>query len=103
MKMKKIISYSIVSLSIILLGGCYYDVAEELYPSSEIFCDTTNVTYSGKVLPLIQNNCYTCHSGASPSGNVSLDSYSNLKVYADNGKLIGTISHAAGYSAMPQG
>ena len=101
--MKKIITYSITSLGIILSSGCYYDVAEELYPASDTFCDTTNITYSLKVLPVIQDNCYSCHSGSAPSGNVGLDSYTKLKTQADNGKLIGTISHAAGFSAMPQG
>jgi len=101
--MKKLIIYFVVMFGLIFLGGCYYDVAEELYPSTETFCDTTNITYSAKVLPLIQNNCYSCHSGAAPSGNVSLDSYTNLKIYADNGKLMGVISHASGYSPMPQG
>ena len=93
----------IASLAIIFEGGCYYDVAEELYPPSETFCDTTNISYSVKIVPVIQDNCYSCHTGAAPSGNVSLDSYAGVKAQADNGKLIGTISHAAGFSPMPQG
>jgi len=101
--MKNLITYMIASLTVIFLSGCYYDVAEELYPPSDTFCDTTNITYSAKVLPLIQNNCYSCHSGSAPSANVSLDSYAGVKAQADNGKLIGTISHASGFSPMPQG
>src|SRR5688572_24702512 len=100
--MKKITSYSIAAFAVILLSGCYYDVAEELYPS-EIFCDTSNAAYSAKVLPIIQDNCYSCHSGTAPTGNISLDSYGNLKAQADNGKLIGTLTHAAGFSPMPKG
>src|SRR5574339_445710 len=100
--MKKIIPYPILLLTAIFLGGCYYDVSQELYPS-ETFCDTTNITYAGKILPLIQDNCYSCHSGSAPSGNINLDSYTGVKAQATNGKLIGTISHAEGFSPMPQG
>ena len=88
--------------SLMLLAGCYYDNKEDLYPSV-ISCDTTGVTYSGKVVSIIQSNCYTCHSASAALGNVVLEGYTNLKTYADNGKLVGVIEHAPGYSPMPQG
>lgn len=100
---KKYSSYTAAIFLAVLFTGCYYDVAEELYPMGATLCDTSNVTYTADVLPIIQAKCYTCHSGSAPSGNVSVDNYTNLKVYADNGKLIGTISHASGYFPMPQG
>ena len=100
--MKKYL-YMLIALVATAFTGCYYDVAEELYPMDANFCDTSNVTYSANVLPIIQQECYTCHSGSSPSGNVRLDNYTYLTVYADNGKLMGTISHSPGYSPMPQG
>jgi len=87
-----------------LFQSCYYDVEDELYPSSAI-CDTTDVTYSGFVVQTLESFCYTCHSqAAGPSnGNVILEGYNSLKVYADNGKLVGSISHSSGFSSMPQG
>src|SRR5687767_13786653 len=100
---KKYILYPALLLAAVTFPGCYYDVAEELYPIGIASCDTSNVTYALKVLPIIQTECYSCHSGSAPSGNVNLDGYDNLKVYAGNGKLMGVISHAAGYSPMPQG
>lgn len=104
---KKILYMMLLLGSVMMINGCYYDIGEELYPSSSgtsgTNCDTLNSTYSGKVLAIIQNNCYSCHTGSSPSGNVNLQGYSNLKTYADNGKLIGTITHASGFSPMPLG
>lgn len=83
--------------------GCYYDVEEELYPANGS-CDTTGVNYSGSVVSLLQSNgCTGCHSGSSPSGNISLDGYNNVRAAALNGKLYGSINHSAGYSPMPQG
>jgi uncharacterized membrane protein len=66
-------------------------------------CDSTQFKFAANVLPLIDNNCKGCHSGSFPSGNVRLENYAQIKTYADNGQLLGTISYAAGYNPMPQG
>ena len=66
-------------------------------------CDTVNMKYATNVVPIIQNNCYNCHGFGAAAGGVQLDSYTRLKAQADNGALIGTITHASGYPAMPQG
>jgi len=65
-------------------------------------CDTVNITFSGTVQPVIEANCKGCHSGANPSGGVFLETYNDIKTNAQNGKLMGTINHEAGYSPMPQ-
>jgi mono/diheme cytochrome c family protein len=97
--MKK--SFYILGLSL-LLAGCYYDKEQDLYPSVTA-CDTSAVTYSGKVLSIIQSNCYSCHGSGNTLGDVNLDGHTNLKVFADNGKLSGAINHRTGFSQMPQG
>jgi mono/diheme cytochrome c family protein len=66
-------------------------------------CDTAVFTYSGAILPIINNNCKGCHSGATPSGNVNLDSYTAVKTAAESGRLYGSVAHLSGYSPMPQG
>jgi hypothetical protein len=68
----------------------------------EIDCDTLNVTFSATVWPIIQNRCFGCHSGASPSGGISLQNHSDLVAVANSGQLMGTIRHEPGYAAMPQ-
>jgi hypothetical protein len=98
--MKRYFGYTLTVLLAAVFSGCYYDVAEELYPSA---CDTSNVTYSGKVLPVIQGSCVSCHSGSSPSANVNLDGYNNTMTYVNNGRLMGAIMHSAGFAPMPQG
>lgn len=66
-------------------------------------CDTANMKYAADVQPIISASCYGCHGGGSASGGVSLDSYAKLKAQADNGNLLGTITHASGFPAMPLG
>jgi hypothetical protein len=83
--------------------GCYYDKDELINPGTGN-CDTNAVTYSGTVVPLLQaSGCLSCHSGAAPSGNISLATYAGVKTVANNGKLYGAINHSPGFSSMPQG
>jgi hypothetical protein len=94
---------TVLSFMMMTLAGCYYDVEEELYPAGTLACDTTNVTYATSIEPILQNNCYSCHTGSAPSGNINLLGYSNVKMYADNGSLLGAITHASGFTPMPFG
>ncbi len=64
-------------------------------------CDTSNVSFSANIQPLINSYCKGCHSGSSPQGNVSLDNYNNIKTYADNGQLLGSVKWSPGYTPMP--
>lgn len=92
-----------IIILVAFITGCYYDKEDLLYPDSGN-CDTTNSTFSAAVQPALQTyGCIGCHSGAAPSGNISLDTYTNVKVNAQNGKLYGAITHTAGNTPMPQG
>jgi hypothetical protein len=99
--MKQIINISIFLVGVIILSSCYYDVEEQLYPNS-VVCDNTNVTFALTIEPLIVSKCQGCHNNSVSSGSVSLEGYANVKTQADNGNLLGTVSHAGGFSAMPK-
>jgi hypothetical protein len=66
-------------------------------------CDTTNITFNGIILPLVQGTCMGCHSGTNPSGQIDLSNYQNIALQAYNGKLLGTLNRETGYSPMPKG
>lgn len=103
---KRLIKNSILltaaGLFIVLLSntGCYYDKEEILYPQT--VCDTANVTYSGSVVPVLISSCNSCHGGSTPSAGIGLDTYAGVKAQVTNGRLWGSVSHAASYSAMPK-
>ena len=102
--MKRLI-ISLVSLVIISLFfvSCYYDNEEALYPSLNNSCDTTNVTYSAAILPILQNNCYSCHSNANSAfgGNVQLEAYSD--VVANIARIIPAIKQTGSKPMPPSG
>jgi len=64
-------------------------------------CDTVNVTYSNQVTKVLNGNCMGCHRGPSPSGNVNLEGYANLKTWVDNGKLSLSVNQQNGATPMP--
>jgi hypothetical protein len=64
-------------------------------------CDTlSTVTFSGVIWPLAEKSCKGCHSGASPSGGVSITGYQDLKNLASSGSLIKALN-GAGVPKMP--
>jgi len=95
----KIVFFIIVGL--LLLSSCYYDNYDDLVVESN-GCDTINMTYSLNIKPIMDKSCTSCHSGAAPAGNISLDTYDNTKKSADDGSLLGSMQHESGYSPMPK-
>lgn len=66
-------------------------------------CDATRFTYAAVIQPLLSANCVGCHKSGSLGGNIDLSTYATVKVQAANGKLLGSVQHASGYSPMPKG
>jgi hypothetical protein len=65
-------------------------------------CDTAKFKYGADISVLIGSNCSGCHSGGTPAGNIDLTSYNTVKALASNGKLLGAVTHATGFSPMPK-
>jgi hypothetical protein len=93
----------IISAFTLLVIGCSKTSEDQLTTPTPSQCDTVNMTYSGDVQPILQANCYSCHGNGSANGGITLDSYAGVKSVADNGILIGVITHASGFPPMPQG
>lgn len=105
--MKKSIGLGILLIMVLLFNACYYDKADLLYPNvngSTGTCDTAGVvSYTLKVVPILQTACYGCHTVSNPSGGIAMATYATDKAIAVNGKLYGSINHATGFSPMPKG
>lgn len=65
-------------------------------------CDTSNVTYSLVVRPILDTYCNGCHGGASPQGDLRLTGYNDVKPTVTNGSLLGSIRHGGSFSPMPK-
>ena len=102
--MKKFFLPLIVIVVVLLFSSCYYDNIETLYPTLNTTCDTTNVTFSASVAPLLSNSCYSCHSNntaASFGANIKVENYADVSANAT--AIAGSIKHTGSYSPMPKG
>jgi len=84
--------------ALLFTQSCSSDKEQLLAPA----CDTSNVTYSGTIVPILSANCYSCHAGTTPVAPFRLDSHAAVAVQAGNGKLWGALSHSAGFVPMPK-
>jgi hypothetical protein len=102
--MKRLIyPLAFVVIFLVFTLSCYYDNEESLYPSLNSSCDTTNVTFSGKIAPLLLNNCLSCHSNATAlgSGNgIALENYADVKSRA--AVISASINQTGSHSPMPK-
>ena len=66
-------------------------------------CDTSSFTFTLAIKPIMQNKCMGCHTGVSASANIDLSTHAGVKAAAQSGRLMGSVKHLNGYSAMPPG
>lgn len=104
--MKNIIAVLFFTL---FLSACYYDNIGELHPEAGLTpdCDpdTTSVTYTKDIKPLLLNNCGSdnngCHNAGNTTSLVSLSTYDDVSAVVSTGQLIGSITHDPNYKPMP--
>jgi hypothetical protein len=98
-----LISLTSIAIFSLFFVSCYYDNEEALYPSYSNTCDTTNVTFSGTIAPILNNSCYSCHSNntaAANGNNIRLENYADVQTRIVS--IIGSIKHTGSYSPMPK-
>lgn len=69
-----------------LLHSCYYDNAEDYYSQfPQASCDTTAISFSAKVKPILDNNCAIsgCHSESFPQKGIDLTSINGAQLHAE--------------------
>lgn len=88
------------TIGLLLLGGCYYDKEELLYPGGCIPGDATAPGYwAGTIEPIITTRCANCHlpGGIGPG---DLRNYTTVKAIVDNGSFQQMVFVSR---SMPQG
>lgn len=92
----------LLSLCILFVTGCYYDNKEDLYQFvQQQDCNLTTATFTADIKPLLETHCIRCHNNTRQDGNVNLEGYEQVQIYANNGSLYGTSNHETGYPVMP--
>ena len=104
MKSVFVIGAFLISL-VVFLQSCTYDkemlVTVPAAPPNS--ADTATVSFAVTIQPLLRANCFSCHGNGSSLGDVSVDTYDDVKALAVSGSLLGSISHSTGFVPMPEG
>jgi hypothetical protein len=98
-----LISLATITIFSLFFVSCYYDNEEALYPTINNACDTTNVTYSGTIAPILNNSCYSCHSDANASfgGGIRLQAIAD--VITNSTKVVAAIKQTGPFPMPPGG
>ena len=98
----KLFYYTFLLLLLVLVS-CSKSNEAELQQGGTNSCNTDNVKFSADIVPILQANCNFCHNTSSATAGVNTITYNGVKSIADNGLLLGTITHASGFLPMPYG
>jgi hypothetical protein len=91
---KQIFSFILCPAAAVLLltqAACYKDSKEAMFPTTG--CDTTNITWSKDIQPIVNNACTAsgCHDARSQSGGYALNTYAGVKTIVDNTRFLAVI------------
>lgn len=86
------------------LHGCSKANETALQQESNLTCDTAGMKLQADILPILTDNCFSCHSAQtylSSGSNLNYEDFNTLKAEADNGDLLNAIQHTGGVTPMP--
>lgn len=93
----------IIIISIVfLMASCKHEPLIEEIPEVLAECDSTDVSFSATIVPILDATCVNCHTGSGAEGNVWLDNYADIKIVVEDSTLLGSIKHLVGFVAMPE-
>lgn len=104
MIIRKLICFFVLVFVILVFCTCYYNKEDVLYANNTDTCDTTNITFKGRVVSILETNCLRCHGNAVANSNgsgIRLEDYADVKARMD--RVYGAITHQSGYFPMPKG
>ncbi len=94
-----------ITLLLSMASSCYYDSEQALYQYVGTECDTSNVTFSLDIAPLVLKSCASagCHDATTAASSIILENYTQIKRSVDSNRFYGSISHNPKYKPMPLG
>jgi uncharacterized membrane protein len=84
-------------LSVLLLSACNFHEDKKKAQDGEVV-DGSSLDFSGITAAVLRPRCFSCHSGASRNGNLSVESYEEVKAKAQKIKAL-----AVTQRSMPPG
>lgn len=64
-------------------------------------CDTSNVSFSVQIWPMMETYCTGCHKAGTALGGIVIAGYDDMVALANAGSLMGSVTYDPEFSAMP--
>ena len=80
-------------------SACHHDPVVQ--PVNENTCDSTNVSFTKSVMPILNKHCNSCHGSIVQTHGIILDKYESVRIFALEGSLYGAIIQNGEYAPMP--
>jgi len=96
MKKSLILFFAVFAFSAIIISSCKKDKDD---PTPD--CITEKMSFSNDITPIMNQNCNVsgCHDNVTVAAGIRLDTFPGIHDNAD--KIVLTINHSNGVSAMP--
>ena len=82
---------TITLLLCICFSGCEKNVEED-HTSNTVDCSVVEAYYNENVAPILSSNCIGCHSGATASAGLPLDSYTSVHSAIKSGNVLDRVN-----------
>lgn len=91
---------------VVLVTSCGGSLPEQgAAGEEELDCgEVTGLSYSKDILPILEENCLTCHNEENYSKKADgrlFEGYDNFKKYVDKGTVVKAVNHESGVVNMP--
>jgi len=97
--MKKNLFYLLI---LVLVSACSWENEETFYPEVEN-CDTLDVSFTMDIVPVLSNNCFSCHSNANApdfGSGIALEDHADVS--SSSSLIVAAINHVEGVPSMPK-
>lgn len=93
MKQFFFVVFSFAILTVFAPTACYYDNEAEQYGATT--CDTTAISFSQDVQPIINASCVSCHAPGGEQETTPFTTYDEIKLYT-SGAIVERITGVGG-------
>jgi len=94
MQNKPVLGLLLIGSLLVGLHSCAYDNVADL-PEGEVCDPNATVSFAADIVPIMSGSCASADPGCHGSGNFNnadLFDYAGVKVQADNGKLVSSVT-----------
>ncbi len=83
-----------------LASACRHEPIEDaVMPTPD--CSSSPISFQRTIIPLLNQHCNNCHSSAIHLRGIILDDYQDVRSFALEGSLAGTVMQDGNYAPMP--